>query len=177
MKWTFLLFVLLAGCGSEQSGSDTAAQAVVTNHGYGYEHDVETQSGIRIRWNSLQVDPIVIDSAYLEAKACVQSALSEVTLNLTPPLVVFTDTLTNPEARAVAYVDTSTMIVKDEVFLNGFSNLLLIKDFKHEAVHILLRDFLNNDQQLSHASPLFEQCAPGIPQNRLNLPFVTVNTD
>ena len=139
------LILLLTGCSDDN---------VTTNYGYGYEYDVVTDGGIRVRYAELDfITPEEIDKAFRLMQDCTSVHTDA------RPLVILSDarpigTEYTVEGRAYFKTGTVVLYTADE-HASYYINLVL----RHEFVHFLgAVSGMPNKNNSSHQSSLF-QCA------------------
>lgn len=151
MKWTYLLIVLLVGCGSEQSDqhSSERALAVAENHGFGYAYD-EAKGDLRVRSSPLAIE--YIDSIYVEVEICIGVA------NTPRPLVIFIENYINGVGGNASYFFSTATVIIDR---NASFALTDAGDnsLRHEFIHHILSIKGEAQASRNHSSEFFRSCS------------------
>ena len=137
-KMTCILLALLTGCGNYQPDESLQSQ---DNHGYGWEFDVQGESGLKLRYSPwLPGGPLADVTRYERDFAFVESCTG---ISAPAPFVII------GKIPGFFYEDPS-LIVIDEYGLDT-------RAYTHEIVHYLLKVSTGSPDP-EHQSPFFETC-------------------
>lgn len=150
MKWIVTLAaILLLGCGQATVSED--------NYGYGWHYDVQSGSGLRVRYNGVnpQIDIIYIESLYVDVVNCVGTPAHG------NPLLVFVDSSelgnNGNYSPGLIYRDTGLILIDKDTatdYWNWFRSTA-----GHEFTHWLLNGVISDEEHRLHTSPIFSLCA------------------
>ena len=133
-----IVLLVLAGCGGS---SDDA-----NNHGYGYEIDVTSNSGLRLRYSpTLKADDPYADITFYEIVFARVQACTGISAPAPFVIIVRNGDLGTDQARY--YSDPPLIVVSSPMSVT----------FAHECIHYLL-DYSTGDPDSNHGSLLFKKC-------------------
>lgn len=128
-----------AGCGNQQSNqeSQAEAEAISTNHGFGWSFDYKSDTtGLRVRNDRYPPIPLSDIERFLTE---VEASTGHVANG---PLIIWTNYYDffrtfGDLTRGATYSDTGTIVVDDTLQTNPFFACLVLK---HEFVHWIMWD-------------------------------------